>query len=216
MMSNDLVPLDLSQLPAVPEDQLQTTVPNYLQRIQLVGKGKYVDTGKIKPGRWGVPKGEEILDLGEEIDILPIAKRDKALDLSDRENIIAVYDKESDEYARIKAAPKNTGCMWGSSYLVLERKTGVLYELYFGNPSGRAEADKLIPFLPRKGQDAQVATMLIKYKTAKDYGWHVPVVTRCSEAIEGGPEMEAIVAEVTKFNNPQVGPEKVEDAKRAR
>lgn len=215
-MGTELSTINLSQLPAVPEEKLQSSAPNYLQRIQLVTKGKYVDTGKISPGHWGVPKGEDIDDLGESIDILPISVRDKALDLSDRENIISAYDVGSDEFKRIKAAPKNTGCMWGPSYLVLERKTQMLYEIFFGNPSGRAEADKLLPFLPRKDQDASVATLLIKYKQTKDYGWHVPVVVKCSEPIEGGPDMETILGEITKFNNPQTGPEKVEDAQRAR
>jgi hypothetical protein len=215
-MSTELVPLDLTQIPAIPEEKLQTTAPNYLQRIQLVTKGKYVDNVKIAPGHWGVPKGEDIMDLGTSIDILPIGVRDKALDLKDRENIVVSYDKESDEFKRIKAAPKNTGCMWGPSYLVLERKTQTLFEMFFGNPSGRAEADKLLPFLTRAGKDASVATLLIKYKQTKDYGWHVPVVTKCSEAIEGGPPMETILEELNKFDNPQTGPEKVEDAKRAR
>lgn len=215
-MGTELTPLNLDQLPAVPAEKLQSTVVNYLQRIQLITKGKYVDTGKISPGHWGVPKGEDITDLGEAIDILPVSVRAKGLDVSDRENILVTYDKASDEYKRIKAAPKNTGCMWGPSYLVLERKTQTLFELFFGNPSGRAEADKLLPFLPSKESRASVATMLIKYKQTKDYGWHVPVVTKCSEPIEGGPPVEDILKAIEKFNNPEAGPEKAEESTRAR
>lgn len=215
-MGKELATLNINQLPAVPEEKLQTSTPAYLQRIQLITKGKYVDTGKIGPGHWGVPKGEEITDLGESIDILPISVRDKALDLSDRENIIVVYDGSSEEYQRIKAAPKNTGCMWGLSFLVLERKTQQLYELFFGTPSGRAEQDKLKPFLPRKDRPASVATLRIKYKQTKDYGWHVPVIVSCSEPIEGGPDMDVILKEIEKFNNPEAGPEKVEESSRAR
>ena len=207
-MSTDIVPFSVDQLPAVSEERLAATEvvaseTSFLPRLQLISKGKYVDTGKITPGRWGAPAGDEITDLGETIDVLPLSVRTKALDVSDRDNIIAVYDETSDEFQRIKKAPKNTGCMWGLSYLVLERQTQKLYELFFGNASGRAEAPKLKAFLPREGRPPRVATLGIKYKKTKDYGWHVPVVNKCSEPIEGGPAMPAVIKAIETFNNPK-------------
>jgi len=216
-MTTDLVPFSIDQLPVISEERFNALdaavqgLTNFLPRIQLVTKGKYVDTGKISPGHWGVPVGDEISDLGVSIDVLPLTCRQKALDVADRENIITVYDPSSDEFKRIKAAPKNTGCMWGLSFLVLERKSEKLYELFFGNASGRAESPKLKAFLPHKGSPAQPVTLGIKYKTAKDYGWHVPVVTKCSEPIKGGPDMATTVKEIVKFVNPATGPEVVNE-----
>lgn len=216
-MSKELVPFKMNMLPAVATETLDTMDEvakgsDFLPRIQLITKGKYVDQGKIAPGHWGVPLpgGEDIEDLGDRIDIVPLDYRPKALDVNDRDAIIAVYDVNDPEFRRIKTAPKNTGCMWGPSFLVLERSTGKLYELFFGNKSGRNEASKLRPFL----QEQAPASMGIRYKKTPDYGWHVPVITKCSEPfdmdlIKVTPEQ--ILEEIVKFRNPEKGAEKVDE-----
>ena len=96
--TNEMIPFDADQLPSVDlttstELAELTKGTDFLQRMQLVTKGKYVDTQKIQPGRYGVPQpgGEEIVDLGESVDIFPLAVRPKALDMRDRDAIIAVY-----------------------------------------------------------------------------------------------------------------------------
>jgi hypothetical protein len=215
-MSNELVPFKVS-LPAVDEAQLKalaevSKASDFLPRIQLITKGKYVDTGKIAPGHWGIPQtgGEEIEDLGIKIDVVPFVFRPKALDVNDKEAIITSYDVADPEFQRIKVAPKNTGCMWGPSFLVLERSTGKLYEMFFSNKSGRNEAGKLKPFL----LDQIPASMGIRYIQKDKYSWHVPVITKCSEpfdakAIKVTPE--DITKEVEKFLNPEKGAEKVPD-----
>lgn len=212
---NALTPFAGCQLPAVSTETLDqlddvSQASEFLPRIQLITKGKYVDTGKIAPGHWGVPQpgGEDIIDLGDKIDVIPLEGRTKALDVSDKENIISVYDATDEEFQRIKNAPKNTGCMWGPSYLVIERSTGKLYELYFSNKSGRQEAGKIKPFLVSRSP----MTLGIRYKKGPDYGWHVPVVNKCSEPFskDSIPPMEKITEEIEKFKNPQKsGDEKV-------
>ena len=120
---------------------------DFLPRIQLITKGKYVDTGKIAPGHYGVPQagGEEIQDLGESIDLIPWAFRPKAMDVSDREAIVTSFDVNDDEFKRIQGAPKDSGCMWGPVFLVYERTTGKFYEMFWskqerttGSPEGPA------------------------------------------------------------------------------
>lgn len=224
-MSNELTTFHVDNLPSISQEMFGQLAEvskgsDFLPRIQLVTKGKYVDTGKIAPGRWGVPQpgGEEIIDLGATIDIVPFAARPKALDVADKSAIISNYDLNSPEFQRIKNAPKNSGCMWGPSFLVLERNTGRLYELFFGNASGRSEAGKLRPFLPNPSPSP--ATLSIRYKKTPEYGWHVPVVTKCSEPFSNGPEGAEIVAAINKFMSEEGGLEKVEEeapkSKRAR
>ena len=89
-MGNELVPFAVN-LPAVTDEQLGALDEvakgtEFLPRIQLVTKGKLVDEGKIKPGRWAVPLpgGQDVEDLGESIDVIPFDCRPKALDVSDR------------------------------------------------------------------------------------------------------------------------------------
>jgi hypothetical protein len=224
--SNELVPFKVN-LPVVTEDQLTTLDEvakgsEFLSRVQLITKGKYVDTGKIAPGHWGIPQpgGEEIDDLGESIDVVPYAVRPKALDMSDKEAIVAVYDTKDPEFQRIKNAPKNTGCVWGPSFLVLERSTGRLLELFFGNKSGRNEAGKLKPFLPTEENEGNPApaTLNIRYVKKPDFAWHVPVVTKCSEAFDPANikvTADQLLEEREKFLNPPKGAEKVPEEDQA-
>jgi hypothetical protein len=218
MSNGDLIPFSADQLPScdVATDNELTELTkgtDFLQRVQLVTKGKYVDTQKIAPGNYGVPQpgGEEILDLGGAMDILPIAVRAKALDMNDRDAIIAVYDMNLPEFQRIKdaAALPNSSCMWGPSFLVVERSTGNMYELFMGNKSARQESGKLRPFLPLGKDKAEAAgeephgpipcTLKSRYIQRRDYGWHVPVVTKCSEPFTNLPDMEVMRKEIERF-----------------
>lgn len=217
-MSNELIPFNANALPGtdlVSTEQLAelSKGTDFLKRIQLVTKGKYVDKSKIAPGRYGVPQtgGEEILDLGDTIDILPLCVRPKALDMRDREAVIAVYDYESPVFQDIKKLSKQGGsnCMWGPSYLVFERSTGVFYEFFMGNKSARAESGNLVKFLAvseatatSEGVDSHgplPCTLKARYATRGPHGWHVPVVTKCSEPFTNLPNIDSIREEVTKF-----------------
>lgn len=213
-MSTDLIPFSPDQLPSVElasDDELKelTKGTDFLQRVQLITKGKYVDTSKIAPGRFGVPQpgGEEILDLGEAIDILPLVVRPKALDMRDRDAIIAVYDMKLPEFERIQAAAAetNSSCMWGPSFLIIERNTGNFYEFFMGNKSARQESGKLRAFLPTNKTDDTEAhgpspcTVKCRYIQRPAYGWHVPVVSKCSEPFANLPSLESIRAEMQKF-----------------
>jgi hypothetical protein len=219
-MSNDLIPFDANQLPStelVTDEQLQelSKGTDYLQRIQLITKGKYVDTAKIQPGRYGVPQpgGEEITDLGPQIDILPLCVRPKALDMRDREAVVAVYDMDAPAFQEIKEASGQSGggCMWGPSFLVVERSTGQCYEFFCGTKSTRAISGDLVNFLPvseasaeRKGIDAHgplPCTLKVRYAKRGPHGWHVPVVNKCSEPFTSLPNMDKLREEVEKFTS---------------
>lgn len=223
-MSNALATLKVN-LPTLNADalgQLDEVAKGsqFLPRIQLITKGKYVDTGKIAPGHWGVPQpgGEDIEDLGEKIDVIPFAFRPKAMDVSDREAIVTVYDTSNPEFKRISTAPKNTGCIWGPTFLVFERNTGKFYEMFFSNASGRSEAGKMRPFLPSDENEGKpsAASLSIRYKKTKDYGWHVPVITKCSLTFDNLPEGNVILEEVEKFMKQEGGVEKVQEEDEAK
>lgn len=203
-------------LPAVDNDALDKVAKgsDFLPRLQLVTKGKYVDTGKIKPGHFGVPQsgGEEILDLGDSVDIIPFMFRPKAMDVSDRDAIVTVFDNiEDPEFKRIIAAPKNAGCFWGPTFLVFERSTGKFYDYFFNNASGRTEAGKMRPFLPSEdsGGLPSACTISSRYKTKGEWGWHVPVITQCTMEFDTVPTLEQINETVEKFKAMKGGVEKV-------
>ncbi len=226
-MSNELVSVDLSDmLPSVAGGlSIASTVFNdlakgseFIGRIQLYTKGQYVDRGLIRPGRYGVPKSDDqIEDLGEEIDIIPLCCRAKALDLRDHDAIITSYEPETDTFQTIKAlaGESNSGCMYGPTFLVFERSTGTLYELFCGTKSMRNEAGKIGQFLPLSKNEAEAleartgkpvaphgplaCTLKVKYVKKGNWGWHVPVAVPCSTPFTNLPSIDTLKAEVARF-----------------
>lgn len=219
--SNNLVPVDLTQLPStqVGSDETFNELAksgDFLGRLQLFTKGKAIDKGLIRPGRYGIPEsGDEIVDLGDTIDIIPLARRPKAIDMSDKEAIIVCHDHESDEFKRIaaKSLEKESHCMYGPSFLVFERSSGRLLEFFCGSKSTRGEAKKIYPFLPITEADIAARelsdephgplplTLKSRLVEKGTYSWHVPVVVKCSTPFTNLPSMDVIVREIERFVN---------------
>lgn len=231
MSKNELVALDLTQLPStqvgtddVYDDLAKGT--EFLARLQLYTKGKAIDKSLIRPGHYGIPEsGDDITDLGDSIDLLVLARRPKAIDMSDKEAIIVSHDNESAEFKRIaaKSMEKESNCMYGPSFLVFERSTARFLEFFCGSKSTRSEAKKIYPFLPLTDADIKARgleaephgplAMTLKSKLVEkgSYSWHVPVVAKCSLPFDNLPGEKAI-AEIVKFVTPQAdGVEKVQE-----
>ena len=102
-MSNEMVTLDLTQLPSTQigsDDAFAALAKgggDWLRYIKLCSNDKYAKTRKIPAGHWGIPGTEETIeDLGPSIDVLPLARRPKALDMSDKTAIVTSYDEQSE------------------------------------------------------------------------------------------------------------------------
>lgn len=220
-MSNELT----SYLNQLPSTQIGTDAGfdklaqggDFLGRLQLYTKGKNIDKGLIPPGHYGVPDGESIEDLGDSVDLMPFARRPKAMDMSDKQAIVVSYDQESELFQRIaaQAQEKESNCMYGPSFLVYERSTGRFLEFYCGTKSTRTEAKKLYPFLPLSAADiaarkvvgqeprgALPATLKVRL-VERQFSWHVPVVTKCSVPFSDLPPGDEIVKEIQKFLTPK-------------
>lgn len=233
MSQNALATLDLSQLPStsVGNDEVYAELAKgteFLARLQLFTKGKAIDRGLIKPGHYGIPESaEDIVDLGDSIDLLILARRPKAIDMSDTEAIIVSHNNESPEFKRIAAQSleKESSCMYGPSFLVYERSSARFLEFFCGSKSTRAEAKKIYPFLPLTAADIKARqlvdqephgplpmTLKSKHVEKGKWSWHVPVVVKCSTPFTKLPAGEKIVNEIVKFIAPQAdGVERVEE-----
>jgi hypothetical protein len=151
----DLQNVDLTQLPATQvgsDEQFESMSRNttFLGRLQLYSKGLPINEGLIPPGTYGIPESDKkIVKLGASIDIIPLAKRLKALDLSDKEAIAANYDATSDTFKDIAARSEEpeSNCMYGTSFLVFERGTGRFLEFFCGNKSTRPIAGDIAAFM---------------------------------------------------------------------
>ena len=223
--NTNLVPVKLDQLPSTQigsDDQFADLAKSadYIGRLQLFTKGKAINKKLVGPGNYGVPESdEEVIDLGDTIDIIPLARRPKAIDMTDSEAIIVNYDPEAKEFKRIAAQSleKESHCMYGPSFLVYERSTGRFLEFFCGNKSSRSEAKKVYPYLPlsqadidakaAKGEDVGdlaphgplPLTLKSRLVEKGAYSWHVPVVVKCATPFEKLPPMERIVKEINAF-----------------
>jgi hypothetical protein len=225
MSETSLVPVNLSQLPITQigtDEQFMELAKSseFLARLQLYTKGKAINKGLIKPGNYGIPINEdELVDLGSVVDLLPFARRPKAIDLTDIEAIITSYDPDNEEFKRIASASleKESHCMYGPSFLVIEKKEGRFLEFFCGTKSMRNEAKKIYPFCPLSDADIErqrsagndvsdleahgPLAMTLKSRLVEKgaYSWHVPVVSKCSTPWLKLPAEDKIVAEIGRF-----------------
>jgi len=230
--TNALATIDFSQLPSTQlgSDKGFADLSqggDFLARLQLFSKGSAINKNLIQPGHWGIPEGDEdVTDLGTSIDLLPLARRPKAIDLSDKDAVVCNYDMTSDEFQRIADASmgQDSGCMYGPSFLIIERSTGRFLEWFCGTKSTRSEAKKIYPYLPLTPQDIALReieaephppmafTMKIKLVERKRFSWHVPVVVKCSTPFSKVPVNEAVIKEIERFIDPKdTGVEKVQE-----
>jgi hypothetical protein len=244
-MSNNtaMVPVNLDQLPSTQigtDDQFAELAKggDYIGRMQLFTKSKANMKGLIPSGHYGIPESdEEIIDLGPTVDLLPLARRPKAIDMTDMEALVISYDMESEEFKRIaaKSAESDSHCQYGPSFLVFERSTKRFLEFFCGNKSSRIEAKKLFPFLPLSQADIDAKAengnavgdlkphgpipVTLKTKVAENRKgtWHVPVVVMCASPFTTLPSDDIIRREITKFLTVKDnGVEKVQDNRPAR
>ena len=184
---------------------------NFLPRLVLYSKQGEVLDGKIKPGHYGIPTSKESLtDLGPEVDLIPLARRAKAIDMRDRDNIVESFDPKSEVFARIqaKSSERDSGCAYGVEFLCLERTTGKLVSWFCGSKTTRAVAGEIYPFLPQaptenaEGRGPQAFTMGSQLIKKADYRWHGPTVKRCTTPFTNAPSEQELIDEVQKFTNP--------------
>jgi len=229
-MSNDLIPSDVfgavSTQSASDEDFASLgNSSGFLRRIDLKSKGKLIDKGIVKPGHYCVVKSsEDADDLGDSIDILPLARRAKAIDMNDTEQVVVTYDRHSDLFKDIekRAGRPNSRCQFGASFLVVERSTGQLFELFLGSASNRREVGAVSNFLrltaddikrrgwtdvePRGPLPLTLKSKLVENK-AKGFSWFVMVPKPCSSPFTKNqiPSGDILKAEIEKFLTPDDG-----------
>lgn len=183
----------------------------YAARLQLVSKGKLVDSGKVRPGCFAIIDGENVTDLGKSIDLIPLAVLDKALDVSGETPVVA-FNRNNPEFKRIAETSKtvNSGCMYGPCFLVFERTSGSFLEIFFNNKSGRAEADKLKDFVPVNAADAEAlgisarpaspACIKSKYIEREQWSWFAPEIGAAEGvSFDKTPTADELLEAVNRF-----------------
>ena len=126
------------------------------------------------------------------VDLLPLARRPKAIDMTDMEALVISYDMESEEFKRIaaKSTESDSHCQYGPSFLVYERSTGRFLEFFCGNKSSRIEAKKIFPFLPLT--QADIDAKAAAGNPVGDLKPHGPIPVTLK--VEGGREPQGHLA----------------------
>lgn len=224
-MSKELIPADVfSGLPSnnFSDDSYQDVAisTDFLQRLQLLSKGKYVDSKQAEGGDYAVIiDGDTCESLGDTIDVLVFDRRHKALDMSDTHQVLVSYDPTSTLYNDIKdrSAEKDSGCQYGVDFLVVERSTGKMYGFFFGTKSMRRILNTMYAYMPLSEDDikrrnltdvkphgALPLTMKSKNVRQKNYSWFVPEFQDCSTPFTKSqlPTPEKLKEEIIKFRTP--------------
>ena len=209
MSENELVPVDLNQLPSTQvgtDEQFAELAKSteFLGRLQLYTKGKAINHGLVKPGCYGIPASdEEVEDLGDEIDIMPLARRPKAIDMTDTDAVLVNYDPESDEFKRIaeQSMEKESHCMYGPRSSSSSAAPAASWNSSAASRAPAAKPKKIYPFLPltpadiarqkAAGNDVDglephgplPLTLKSRLVEKGTYSWHVPVVSEVRQPL---------------------------------
>lgn len=175
-----------------------TRSSKYLRRLSLSqGSSNVVKEQKIAPGRWMITiSADQVQDLGDNIDLAVLSYRYKALDTSG-ETPVANYDISSKTFQEIdrKAGVKDSGCMSGLEFLVIERSTGALYTYFASSEGAKIIADEMIP----TEDCCPVVNLGVKFKKRPKNSYHVPVLEKSSADFTNRPDDETIRAAVENF-----------------
>ena len=219
--NQQLIPADIVGGELTPEGTLNAMVAggDYLPRFQLFGsKSDACAEGRIGIGHYGLVKDDKITDLGEEVNVVLVGWRPKAVqsgddfiicykpDIVDGEITNPIFKKIVD-----LSFTRDSGCMYGPEYLLWVPDANAFATYHLNSKTGRREARNFEPL------HSQAATLKARLITQGKYKWHGPVIIPCSAPIDP-PDPEKVRAEWTKFQNPPETEVEVadEDEERAR
>ena len=239
-----MVPVNLDQLPSTQigtDDQFAELAKggDYIGRMQLYTKSKANMKGLIPQGHYGIPESdEEIIDLGTSVDLLPLARRPKAIDMTDMEALVISYDMESEEFKRIAGQVRRVrfalpvrphrssstsgapAASWSSSAATSRAASRRRSSFPSCRSPRRTSTPRRRPAMTvgdLKPHGPIPVTLKVKVAENRKGTWHVPVVVMCSTPFTRLPSDDVIVREINKFLTVKDnGVEKVQDSKPAR
>lgn len=188
LLPSTLPKTDMSQVLAVSKNK------DYLLRLKLCGsQAGECQRGIVGIGHYALIKSrEKVTDIGNDIDIIVIAARSKAFQLSDPP--IQSFDPECELFMDLQeeAGKKDSEAMYGPEFLVYIPEHQTYATFFLCNPTGRVFAPDMAA---RIGQAANLTSHLIE---TKKYKWHGPVIADCGAPLEV-PDLDEMTKVSTKF-----------------
>lgn len=172
----------------------------YFPRIQLMISQskpckKPIEDGGFPVNHYALVQGQNLVDLGRQVDVLPLVYRPKALDTS--ETIINSYTPSSEQFQRImaEAEVKDSGCTYGPEYLCWIPSKEEFATFFMNSVSARNEAPAL---KARMGKPCTLKSQHIDPPKSK-YDWYAPSVVPCSTPFDM-PTKKALLDATERYN----------------
>lgn len=214
-MSNELTPVSASpedamnSLMAMPEAKYaddaafnQVSSAGYLPRLMLMNAmSKLVQTNAARAGTYVIQQnstsGE---DLTNEVNVMPVKWRPKAMDLSNEKKIISAYNHKSDLFRQIsgRAETPNSNCLYGPEFLIWIPSINRWATYYMASKTARRAAAEFKNRLDNK----QNVTLKSTFIRSGSNSWWGPVVVTCSMPLQGPEDLDEAREIVMKFTSP--------------
>lgn len=169
----------------------------FLPRIQLCqAQTKLVLQRKVaRGGHFALVDRDNVVDLGNEVEVVVCAGRAKAMQFDD-ETVINNFDKDSDTFKSIqeRSGDRDSGCMYGPEYLLYLPNQERFVTFFMASTTLRREASQVHSHM---GQQALLASHPIE---TKKYTWFGSKCEDLSTPVEL-PDMKIIQEEIDKFKN---------------
>ena len=178
------------------DDFDKVAASKYLPRVQLMtSNSKPCKSGEFPMNHYALVRGKNFTDLTESVNVLVIAWRPKALDMSD--GVVSFFDPEHKEFQRIEEMSEqpDSGCMYGPEFLVYIPSVEEYGTFFMGSKSARNESPAIKALL------GKAATLQVQHITTAKYDWYSPQVIPCTTPFDI-PDIEDIKTIASEFNNP--------------
>lgn len=176
---------------------------DFLPRLQLFGSNsEYVKRGLIKMAHYGlVVRKEQVEDLGDQVDVIPLSWRPKAMVMKkDGSPPLSYFDTNSTEFVDVQkkanSGEKDTGCSYGPEFLLYIPVAKRFVTYFMNTKTSRNQAREL------NNLKGKVATLKVKYIKNQSYSWHGPEILTSSATFDSPPSDE-MNRQLHKFNNPE-------------
>ena len=179
-----------------------TKVGDYLPYIGLYGSNSdEVKRGNFPMGHFGLKQGKQIIDLGEEVPLLFLAWRSKAMNFAELESFYDVEDPAFEDLMHRANTEQNSGCGFGPEFLVWcwTAETPTFATYFMSSKTARNEAPNLLgPLKQGPCYKIQKAHLI----ETKKYTWHGPLTKAYEMEATVMPEQDKMLEIVNKFKNP--------------
>ena len=186
----------------------------FIPRLQfMTANSKKCKSGEFPINHYAIVDNDTFSDQGPSVDVMAYAARLMAIDFSDEEKIMAIYDPKlidgvpSGVFKDImdRSEDSDSNCMWGTQFLIYAPGSGNLATVFFGSKTSRRDAPAMLAKL------GKAATLSAKKITTKRYEYYSMLVSSCSTPLDG-PEQAKLEKALQGFSNPpEQNVEKVEE-----